>query len=60
MPVYPFFPKPALQGLLSMFSRWSVQGVFDLPEDKALTKRFPEVQPTKLREVIALWKSSHL
>lgn len=60
VPVYPFFPKAALQGLMSMFAKWSVLGVFDLPEDKALPKRFPEVQPTKLREVIALWNSSSL
>lgn len=56
VPIYPFFPKPALQGFLAMFSKWSIQGVFDLPEDKALPKKFPDIQTKKLRDVIALWK----
>lgn len=56
IPIYPFFPKPALQGLFAMFSRWGVQGVFELPEDKVLNKKFPEIQATKVKDVVALYK----
>lgn len=57
VPAYPFFPKPALQGVLSMFSKWSVEGVFDFPDDKAITNKFPEIKTTKMADVVALWKN---
>lgn len=56
VPCYTSFPKPALQGLLAMFSRWALQGVFDLPEEKALNKKFPDIHTTKVKDVLALHK----
>lgn len=54
--VYPFFPKPALQGLMAMFGKWMALGRADIPADKTLNGKYPEVQPKKIPEIIALWK----
>lgn len=40
---------------MSMFGKWIALGRADIPADKALNDRYPEVQPKKIPEVIALW-----
>lgn len=54
--VYPFFPKPALQAFLAMFGRWVVSGRFHVPEDKALNAKFPDIQTSKVNDIVGLWK----
>lgn len=54
--MYPFFPKLALQGLMSMFGKWIALGRADIPADETLNKKYPGIQPKTIPEVIALWK----
>lgn len=54
--VYPFFPKPALQGLMSMFGKWVVRGQANLPAEEVVSGKYPEVKPKKISDVLALWK----
>ncbi|KAH7420025.1 hypothetical protein BKA64DRAFT_652219 [Cadophora sp. MPI-SDFR-AT-0126] len=51
---YPFFPKPALQGLLASFGIWFESGDFDLSTSRGayLNDIFPDIKPTSLEEVI--------
>lgn len=53
---YPFFPKPALQGFMAMFGKWMALGRADIPADKTSNAKYPEIEPKKVREIIALWK----
>ncbi|KAI8716206.1 NAD(P)-bd-dom domain-containing protein [Fusarium sp. LHS14.1] len=57
--MYPFFPKPALQGLFATFGRMFEEGVFDLKPANTLNDEFPGIKPRKVRELIfeALHKS---
>jgi len=52
--VYPFFPKPALQGMLALFGIWFESGEFDFStsEGTFLNERFPDIKPTSLEKVI--------
>lgn len=54
--VYTVFPKPALQGMISMFGKWMVLGRAGLPADKAVSKKYTEIQPKKIADIIGLWK----
>ncbi|KAL7906507.1 hypothetical protein GGI35DRAFT_471070 [Trichoderma velutinum] len=54
--VYAFFPKPLLQGLFSIFSLWVLDGSLNVPEDKSLNAKFPEIKTTKLAEIVGAWK----
>ncbi|KAH6713224.1 hypothetical protein BKA61DRAFT_608754 [Leptodontidium sp. MPI-SDFR-AT-0119] len=52
--LYPFFPKPALQGMLAMFSSWFESGAFDFAASGGmyLNEKFPEIIPTNIEQVI--------
>jgi len=54
VPVYPFFPKEALQGMLAIFGGWFAAGDFDLDvsQGKFLNKEFPEIKPTTVEQII--------
>ncbi|CEL01012.1 hypothetical protein ASPCAL00604 [Aspergillus calidoustus] len=49
---YSFLPKEQLQGLLSIFGRWTIAGEFNLPEEGSLNQRFPEIHPRSVRDVL--------
>ncbi|TXC10815.1 hypothetical protein FocTR4_00007738 [Fusarium oxysporum f. sp. cubense] len=53
---YGFFPKPALQGFLSMLGRYVIERRFDIPADKALNAKFTDIQTLKVKEAIELWR----
>ena len=52
--VYPFFPKEALQGMLSSFGLAFAYGEFDLKVDSgnSLNERFPEIKPRTVKELV--------
>ncbi|KAF4483508.1 Isoflavone reductase like P3 [Fusarium agapanthi] len=39
--MYPFFPKPMLQGFFAAFGRMFVEGAFDLKPERTLNEQFP-------------------
>lgn len=53
--VYPFFPKQVLQQYFGKFGLYGTAGLFDFPEDKSLNKKFPEIKPTTVREMLSVW-----
>ncbi|PKY06268.1 NAD(P)-binding protein [Aspergillus campestris IBT 28561] len=56
--MYAFMPKEQLQYILATFGRWSNAGGLDLPEDESLNRRFPEIQPRSVRDVLEEgWKA---
>ncbi|KAH6971895.1 hypothetical protein EDB80DRAFT_836503 [Ilyonectria destructans] len=55
--VYPFFPKEHLQFLFAALERLMVMGDFDLPIEKALNKRFPDIKMLTVAEMLEeTWK----
>ncbi|KAL7934702.1 hypothetical protein V8C35DRAFT_301619 [Trichoderma chlorosporum] len=54
--MYPHLPKPAFQALFSMFARWVLDGRLNMPEEKSLNAKFPEIKTTKLAEIVGAWK----
>lgn len=50
--MYPFFPKPMLQGLLAAFGRMFVDGVFDFKPERTLNEEFPEVKARKIKDLL--------
>ncbi|KAL3444832.1 NAD(P)-binding protein [Aspergillus insuetus] len=56
--VYPFLPKEQLQYILAVFGRWTAAGDFDLPDAESLNRRFPEIKPRSVRDVLEeRWKA---
>ncbi|ETI25726.1 hypothetical protein G647_02500 [Cladophialophora carrionii CBS 160.54] len=53
--VYPFFPKPMFQQYFSKFALYVTLGLFDLPEDGSLNRKFPDIKPTTVREMLSVW-----
>ncbi len=54
---YDFFPKEALQGMLSQFGLLFEQGVFDFQPEQSLNDLFPEIKPKSARDVLEIgWK----
>ncbi|SPO01952.1 uncharacterized protein DNG_04625 [Cephalotrichum gorgonifer] len=54
---YDFYPKEALQRMLSQFGILFDQGVFDFQPEQTLNDLFPEVKATSAREVLEIgWK----
>ncbi|RHZ56606.1 aromatic alcohol reductase [Aspergillus thermomutatus] len=57
-PVYPFLPKEQLQYILAVFGQWTEAGAFNLPEADTLNKRFPEIKPLSMIELLQqAWKA---
>lgn len=50
--MYPFFPKPMLQGFFAAFGVMFEQGAFDLDVRGSLTERFPEIKPRKIKALL--------
>lgn len=51
-------PKEKLQPILATFGRWTIAGNFNLPEEEALNRRFPEIKPLTVRDVLEKrWKA---
>ncbi|KXJ85568.1 hypothetical protein Micbo1qcDRAFT_198786 [Microdochium bolleyi] len=58
VPMYPFFPKEALQGLAAAFNLQFVQGMADLSGDVTHNKLFDEIKPWGARDVLErAWKA---
>jgi hypothetical protein len=53
---YPYFPKPILQSVFSKFGLYVIEGLFDMPEERSLNKRYPEIKTKTVRECISAWK----
>ncbi|KAF5600609.1 isoflavone reductase like P3 [Fusarium pseudoanthophilum] len=54
IPVYPFFPKEQLQGMLAQFGVLFDQGVFDPRPEKTLNDLFPEIKVMTARDVLEI------
>ncbi|CAK7235896.1 hypothetical protein SBRCBS47491_009451 [Sporothrix bragantina] len=54
--MYPFMPKPMLQGVMAMFGQWVVAGRFDVLVEKTLNAKFPEVKTSSAVDIIGKWK----
>ncbi|KAM5370517.1 hypothetical protein ACJA88_010098 [Fusarium oxysporum] len=50
--MYPFFPKPMLQGFFAAFGRMFVEGAFDLKPERTLNQEFPEVKARKIKDLL--------
>ena len=50
--MYPFFPKPMLQGFFAAFGRMFVEGAFDLKPERTLNEQFPEVKARKIKDLL--------
>jgi hypothetical protein len=56
--VYPFLPKEQLQYILAVFGLWTAAGDFDLPGAESLNRRFPDIKPRSVRDVLEEgWKA---
>ncbi|KAG9498264.1 hypothetical protein J7337_011160 [Fusarium musae] len=49
-------PQKVLEGLMSLWGLYVLEGKYDLPTDKALNKAFPDIQPLKVEDVLGLWQ----
>ncbi|KAF5570881.1 isoflavone reductase like P3 [Fusarium pseudocircinatum] len=54
IPVYPFFPKEALQPMLAELGVLSDQGGFDFQPEKTLNSLFPEIKVTTARDALEM------
>ncbi|KAF5642292.1 transcriptional activator Mut3p [Fusarium tjaetaba] len=50
--MYPFFPKPMLQGLFAAFGRMFIEGAFDLKPERTLNESFPEIKARKIKDLL--------
>ncbi|RBR16167.1 hypothetical protein FVER53590_13505 [Fusarium verticillioides] len=48
-------PQKVLEGLMSLWGLYVLEGKYDLPTDKALNNVFPDIQPLKVEDVLGLW-----
>lgn len=49
---YSYFYKEWQQKLFSVFGLWVTRGVFDLPEERALNKKFPNIKLMSVKEML--------
>ena len=58
VPMYPFFPKEQLQGLVASFGVLLEGGYFDFKPTKEqnLNEIFPDIKTKTMKEVIGAWK----
>ncbi|RKK09842.1 hypothetical protein BFJ66_g14995 [Fusarium oxysporum f. sp. cepae] len=52
--LYPFFPKPELQGMLAQFGILFDQGAMDFQPEKSLNDIFPEIKTVTARDVLEI------
>jgi uncharacterized protein YbjT (DUF2867 family) len=57
--LYPFFPKPMLQGFFAAFGIGSEEGEFDLRPAHSLNDDFPDIKPRTVKELLSeAWKEA--
>lgn len=49
-------PQKVLEGLMSLWGLYILEGKYDMPTDKALNNVFPSIQPLKVEDVLGLWQ----
>ncbi|KAF5967094.1 hypothetical protein FCOIX_12143 [Fusarium coicis] len=49
-------PQKVLEGLMSLWGLYVLEGKYDLPTDKALNNVFPDIKPLKVEDVLGLWQ----
>ncbi|KAL1887494.1 hypothetical protein Sste5346_010193 [Sporothrix stenoceras] len=54
--LYKFVPKARLQAVMAMFGRWAVAGQLDVPVEKSLNAKFPELKTSTAADIIGKWK----
>ncbi|KAH7230678.1 uncharacterized protein BKA55DRAFT_696595 [Fusarium redolens] len=52
----PDFPRQVLEGLMSFWGLYALEGKYDMPTDKAINKVFPDIQPLKVKDVLEMWR----
>ncbi|OHW91810.1 NmrA-like family protein [Colletotrichum incanum] len=61
IPMYPFFPKEALQGMAAIFGLWFNDGTFDIPPNgtKTLNEIFPGIKAWTVKDILnTAWKKA--
>lgn len=53
---FSFIPKSLLYSIQSKFGLYVAYGLFDMPEEGSLNQIFPEIETTKVSEIIDHWK----
>ncbi|THZ76032.1 hypothetical protein D6C84_08938 [Aureobasidium pullulans] len=51
--IYRYFPKEKLRYMFAAFGMWVVQGYFNLPEDKAINHKFPNIKPLSVKRMLS-------
>lgn len=54
--LYGYVPKAELQSKFALFGLYTVHGLFYLPEERTLNKKFPQIKTMTVAEVINSWK----
>ncbi|KAF5253914.1 hypothetical protein FANTH_1239 [Fusarium anthophilum] len=49
-------PQKVLEGLMSLWGLYVLEGKYDMPTDKAINKLFPDIQPLKVEDVLGMWR----
>ncbi|KAM0389233.1 hypothetical protein ACHAO7_011774 [Fusarium culmorum] len=52
----PDFPRQVLEGLMSFWGLYALEGKYDMPTDKAINKVFPDIQPLKVKDILGIWQ----
>ncbi|KAL9087171.1 MAG: hypothetical protein Q9165_006822 [Trypethelium subeluteriae] len=52
-----YIPRETSRILQARFGLFVVHGLFTVPEEKALNRKFPEIKTTTVQEILDLWKS---
>jgi hypothetical protein len=57
VPAYEHIPKAFLQAFFSKFGLYIAKGLLDLPQENSLNKKFPDIKPLTVKEVLEFWKN---
>ncbi|EWZ85367.1 hypothetical protein FOWG_11865 [Fusarium oxysporum f. sp. lycopersici MN25] len=49
-------PQKVLEGLMSLWGLYVLEGNYDIPTEKALNKVFPDIQPLMVEDVLGMWR----
>jgi hypothetical protein len=52
---YAFLPKPVFQQYFGRFGLYVTLGLFDLPDEECLNKKFPDIKTTSVKEMLSVW-----
>ncbi|KAF2735549.1 NAD(P)-binding protein [Polyplosphaeria fusca] len=53
---YAVFTEDIYQGILSVAGLHLIAGLFDLPEEYSLSRKFPEIKVMGVRDMLSVWK----